>query len=461
MTKRRWKRKLGLAILGLAVFTPLLAFGISNLFLVSPKGRAFIADRIQRRLPLEASVQGATWSPWNGITVYGLRLEQPGELRKAFGKPLLSAQSVRIHPDWAELARKRLSVKGMDIEKPDLTVPIELLSQIPHKDVDPALAMKAPDLAAMNPPAAAASQPGVDTPPAPPIAGIIPPAAQAPQLVAAPAPVTTEPTAWLRVRNGRLRIVSLMSPSPLFHAAGVAGGVPFAGKAAASKLTVARLTCMGNTAPAEIAIPLKWAAPALSTGAIGGGMFGLDFKVGGQIGFVQGMPFRIDAVVPEQKDREIRPGGGVRAKLGTVAAQGRLQGYLQAPGTWQGQWIAEAIAVDTELGAQKNRFDRGHALLVFQNGAIRCLDARLVSEDVSVIGNAMLLSDGRMAANARIVAAPETLVAISRFTQPDSTAPHLTPLSTPQRSALDLQFLGTPGKILYKPNPKAVPVLLR
>ena len=230
------------------------------------------------------------------------------------------------------------------------------------------------------------------------------------------------------------------------------------------EISVSRLKGLGQQAPENIDLPLKWTAPILEAGIIGGEMFGFNFKLGGHIALVPGIPFRIDAAVPEQKDREIRIGGKIRANLGKVVSQGRMQGYLQAPASWQGQWIAQTTAVDVEIEGHKNRFDYGRALLLFQNGALRCLDARLCSDETTIIGNGMLLSDGRMAAITRIVAAPETLVSISRFTQPDPNATdpvHLTPLSTPQRSALDLQIFGRPGNLLYKPNPMAAPIRIR
>jgi hypothetical protein len=461
-------RKSGLALLSLVILTPLLAYGISNVFMLSPKGRAFIAERIARRLlSFEASIEGATWSPWNGITIYGLRMEQPGALRAAFTKPLLSVQSVRIHPDWLALLRKRLVLRGVEIVKPDLYVPIELLSQVPHEEEQSAMAAPPPALAAVTPapasglpPQAMASQP----PPIPPAAGIDPPGGAKPPVVNAPAPAVQTPNVWINVRGGRLGIVSLMSPSPLFEAAGINGSVPISGKPAKSKISVSRLKGLGQQAPENIDLPLKWTAPILEAGIIGGEMFGFNFKLGGHIALVPGIPFRIDAAVPEQKDREIRIGGKIRANLGKVVSQGRMQGYLQAPASWQGQWIAQTTAVDVEIEGHKNRFDYGRALLLFQNGAIRCLDARLCSDETTIIGNGMLLSDGRMAAITRIVAAPETLVSISRFTQPDPNATdpvHLTPLSTPQRSALDLQIFGRPGNLLYKPNPMAAPIRIR
>jgi hypothetical protein len=463
MSKRRWKRKLGLALFGLAFLAPLLAFGVSNLFLVSPKGRALIADKISRQLQLEAKVQGATWSPWNGITIYGLRLEQPDLLRKSFKKPLLSVQSVRIHPDWSALREKTLSLKGMDVVKPDFTIPIELLSQIPQREVSPPLVAKPPDLAAAKPPtghSAPQRNPVTPTPPNPGVTELVPPVQQLPPIVKS-VPAEPSPAVWINIHEGSLGIVSLMSPAPLFHAGGINGSVPLAGKPTESRISVGKMTGLDGKDLGKITLPLKWDAPILTLQAVGGEISGMDFKVAGQIALTQGNPFRIDVAVPEQKDRKLRVAGNALANLGVVMAQGRAQGFLRLPASWQGQWIAQAGAIDAEMGGLKNHFGQGQALVIFQSGVLRCVDARLIGEDASIIGNAMLLSDGRMAGIARIVAAPESLVAISRITRPDSTPPHLTPLSTPQRSALDIQIYGRPGKLFYQSDPMSAPLQLR
>lgn len=462
MSDRRSLRKRCLVLLGLAFLSPLVAFGISNLFLLSPKGRNFIAGKIGSRLHLETSVQGATWSFWNGITVYGLRMEQPGLLREAIARPLLAVQSVQIHPDWPALLRKRLVLKGVDIVKPEIHIPLELLSQIPHQEEMPALAAARPTPAAA-PPAAKPLPEAIALNPAPnpPAAATGPSVLEKPPAPEAAAPEDKTPNVWINVRDGRLGVVSLMSGSPLFEASGINGSVPISGKPAKSNISVFRLKGLGEQAPGKIELPLEWTAPVISTKIMDGEMFGIDFKVGGHVGLVKGIPFRIDASAPEQNDRKIRSSGKTIASLGKIAFQGRTEGYLQAPASWQGKWIARTAAVDVNIGDRKNRFDRGQAMVMFQKGALRCLDARLSSEEATIIGNGAILSDGRIAANARIVASPETLASISSLIRRDPNSTHLTPLSTPQRAALDLQIFGYPGNMLYRPDPLAAPIPLR
>lgn len=457
MRKRRWRRWLGLTVLALAVLGPLLIFGVSNLFLLSSKGRTYVAARIQRVIHLESSVQGSSWTPWNGFTVYGLLIKQPAPLRNAISAPLLTAETIRIHPDWRALAKRRLVIRSIEIRKPDLAVPIELLSQIPSATETPAIAAKPPDLASVAP-----SPP--ETPPAvvPEISP--PPLATAEKQVTAqaqPRPDETAPTFWINISEGQLRIVSAMTKEPLYRIARIDGAIPLGGKSAQAALTFGEIGFLGHTHPETVKVPMSWKSPVLSAGVIDGGLFGLDFKLEARIGLTTGMPFHVGGILPKQDGKEIVLSEALRAKLGSVAGQGHIQGYLLAPGSWQGQGIIQALAMEAEYAGHKVKFDRGHSLLAFQGGALRCLDARLIGDETSVLGNAMLLNDGRFAGAARIVATPETLGAISRFIQPDGSAPQLTALSTPQRAALDMWIFGSPGHIFFKPHPAAKPILLR
>lgn len=458
MRKKGRKRKLGLALLGLAIFTLLAAFGVSNLFLLSPKGREFIERRIESRLRLESSVEGSTWSPWNGITIYGLRIGQPDGTSGPVATPLLSVQSIRLHPDWVALAGRRLEPKAIEILKPEITIPIELLSKIPRPEAKPAMAADAPDLASLEPlrgdnpetQNAPGSQPAATQ--TPNDMGL---SEKAPDITTISAAEAPNPTVWVNVREGRVTIKSQMSPTPLLKAMGINGSIPLGGKSAASLIHVTKIKGFGGLPATEFTLPLKWSKLVLTTGIIGGEVAGLEYKVEGNIGLVPGLPFRIDALVPEQKESEFRFGSEIRAKTGTVMSQARLNGYLEIPSTWQGQCVAQATGVHASVGGRESRFDSGRALILFQNGTIRCLDARLLGEESSIIGNAMILADARIAANTRIVASPETLVEISRLTRSDRKTPQLTPLSTPQRAALDLQLFGHLGDIYYKPDPFA------
>jgi hypothetical protein len=453
MRKRRWRKWLGLAVLALAVLGLPLAFGVSNLFLLSPMGRDFVAGRIQRTIQLETSVRGSTWSPWNGFTVYGLVIKQPPPLRKAVSAPILNAETIRIHPDWRALAKRRLAIRRIEIRKPDGAVAIELLSQIPRAPVDPAIAAKPPELAVADTPR------DLPTPAAPGI----PPAALAPvekpETVAPP--IVTTPTVWISVTGGSLRIVSAMTKEPLCRISRIDGAIPLGGKKAEAGLALGGIAFLGHEIPETVRIPMQWESPVLDAGVIEGGVFGIGCKLEAKFGLTPGIPFLIGAIFPKQDGKEIVLSETIRAKLGSVAGQGRIQGFMLAPASWQGQGVIQAVAVETDYAGQKADFAHGQALVMFQGGALRCIDARLVGEETSILGNATLLSNGRFAAIARVVASPEALLAVSKHTHPEAGVPLFTPLSTPQRAALDMRVFGYPGNVFFQPNPAAKPIPLR
>jgi hypothetical protein len=463
MRRRRWGKRLGKAALATGIGLPLLAFGITNLFLLSPMGRTYVASRIQRTIQLETSVQGCTWSPWNGFTLHGLLVKQPAPLRKAISKPLLTAETIRIHPDWRALLKRKISIRGVEILKPDLSVPIELMSQI---SVQPALPPGMPALAAASQPqrdpALAANDIPGGTPPAIPQTDAAKGAAPKSHPSEGKAvPELRMPTVWITFTDARLEIVSAMLEKPLYRISRIDGGLPIGGRSAGSELAMSGISLLGNRIPEKVKVPVKWQAPVLSLGVIDGAISGISIRAEAQIALTPGIPFLIGAVLPEQEDREVAPSEAISARIGSMAGQGRFMGQLLAPGSWQGQAILQASSLDTVCAGQPAHFEHGQAIVIFQNGALRCVDARLAGEETTVMGNGAMLTDGRAAAIARIVAAPDTLLAISKFTQPTTSELQLSPLSTPQRAALDMQFFGQPGNFFYQPNPAAKPLLLK
>lgn len=461
MKKKRWIGKIVRFAVILAVVLTLAGYGLSNLYLMSPKGRAFLAGKITRISGLDASLQGASWSPWNGVTCYGLRIEQPAALREAIGSPLLLVETVRLDPDWRGFLKRQLIIRSLDVESPILSLPVELLSQLPTPEQVPELASRQHDQVAAvapepQPPAASSS----DRPVGPDVSPAMPNGKT-------PHPTDIEsvieikdPTVWLNLSDARFRILSTFTEEPLYEIGKIGGRIPLGGKAADSEIEFKQVKSMGDILAGHLTIPLRWQGTVLRTKVVDFAFGGIDCKIEATIGLSGGMPFQIGAVIPEQTNRNLEFSENYGAKLGTIAGQGRFQGVLTNPGTWQGQWIAQALAIDGRFRENRNRFEHGHALVVYQGGMLRCADTRLIGESTSILGNATLLKDGRFAAIARIVSTPENLVAISKHTRPDHTAPHLTPLSTPQRAALDLRLFGTPGNFHYIPDAVSEPIPL-
>ncbi len=454
--------KRGKRIRRLVIFTSLsglllvlLAFAASNLYLMSRPGRTRIENKISSRLHLETTIQGASWSPWNGVTIYGLHTRQPEQLREAIHAPFLLVRSIRVIPDWKRLLRRSMIIREIIVLDPELTVPLELATLIPQKEtVPPAIAANLPtEKSTQQPTGPTTAQPLQPTTPALPN----PPATAVPSA----APPDLGPTAWLRLDNAKITIATGFTLTNLINLKHVSGKIPLGGNAADSTVRIGQCEALGIPLVKQLEIPFRWSSPLLifDAGRASEGQIAWSAKVA--VALTGGIPFQIDTIVPPQDEKSLTLPMGFTATIGKLAMQSRLQGLILAPATWNGQGLAQVEDVTANADGQTTAFRNGQALLVFQNGLLQCPDARLVGETLSFMGNAAVLSDGRASANLRIVAAPDTLVALSRHTEPDHRAPSLTPLSTPQRAALDLGFFGAPGKYFYRSNPSAPPVPLQ
>ncbi|MGJ8634534.1 MAG: hypothetical protein ACSHX7_11515 [Luteolibacter sp.] len=478
MPRRRANRlikRLAIIAILLLILLPLIAFGLSNLYLVSPKGQRHIGSRITAFTRMESSVKGATWSPWNGITVYGIEIKQPPPLREEYKSPLLRIQSVRCVPVWKKLATKTLEIRNLDLTNPELSIPIEFLSQIP-RTAPPELASKTqvtspPATPAASPPALAQNHiptptspvaPAQDQHPAPAQASNTPPSntVQEPTRPQNIPPAEAAPTVSVTFTGGRFTLLSTFSEKPLYRIASASGSIPIAGKPKTSTIILNRVSSLGNLLSEKTEIPVNWKAPFLDFGPFEFSSFETEGTLACRLFFTPGIPFIINGNIPEQKDLAFQLPGSLKTKIGVLTAQGGFQGLLRNPTTWQGKAIARSSSIHTEYGTGVTDFEFGRAVILYGNGTLSCVDARLVSETTSLLANGTLLTDGRCASNARIVSTPEILASISRYTQQDSKQAHLTPLSTPQRAALDLQLFGRLGEIYFKPNPMAAPISL-
>lgn len=458
-----WFRRLLVAGLVCAIGLPLVGFGLSNLYLASLKGRDFVGSKIRAVTGLDVSVMGSSWSPWNGISVYGMNVEQPGQLKMELPSPFVRIERIRAAPSWRNLVlNRRLLLKGIELYKPELVLPVELLSQLPSQ---PPVVVQPPAVVQQVIPVPKQT-PTEQTSPAP-----LPSTVSHPKTVAgtpeAKARTAIEnvreissPTVWLKFFGGSVKIVSVKADKTLYQISDLEGNVPLAGKRATSKILLNRIKFLGDPIAETMTIPLEWHSPMLQLGAFDMEIFGIRCEAVANIAITEKLPFQIQAILPKQENQEIGLSEKTNGKLGSIVGQGVFKGQLTSPATWQGQWITQAASIETNFAGNTAHFDQGRAIMVFQNGTLRCLEARLIGESLSVIGNATFLSNGRAAANGRIIAAPDTLVAISKFTQPHSSAPVLTPLSTPQRAALDLQVFGKLGEFYFQPNPRATPIPL-
>lgn len=425
---RRWRRMI-FFLLGL----PAGIFLLGNLSLSSPWACHWIAAKIERRTGMETRVGGASWSPWNGAAIAAVELLQPVPLRAALKQPLIRIDSLRVTPVWKAWLRGRLEVSSIELVSPRFVLPLELASHLarPQKTTPP------PAAAATPPPASV--QPG---PPAP-----TPPAAASPPIHPTP---PSQPTGWLHLKNASFSLVHAGSHRTLIEIAQITGSVPIAGDHAQSALKIDSVSAFGNELARNLAAQLDWTYPLLSLKPLETEIAGYKLVLAGKIASFSGLPTQIDAQLPQQALAAFALPLDGQASAEAITASARFRGLLLAPATWQGDLVAESLAPAIRVAARETKFDRGSAVTVLRGGVISCVDARLIGDELSLLGNATLLADGRAAGAARLVAAPESATAIASRIFPHLAAPSLTPLATPQRAAFDLEAFGNISQLFLR-----------
>lgn len=431
---RRWRRAIP-ALLGLPVLIVLLG----NLILSSGWSCRWIAAKIQHRTGLDARVGSASWSPWSGASLSRVELLQPAPLRVLIKEPLVRIDQMRVTPVWRAWLRGRFEVRSIELDAPRFVLPVELMSHLAGPS-PPGLTTAAP---AVAPPPAV-----VHPPPTPPVA--MPEAAKLPPQPALPS-LPSQPTGWLRLKDASFAIVRAGSSQALLEISKTSGAIPISGDPAQSTIKIGVISAFGNEVTSNLTTTLDWTRPLLSLKPLDTKIGGYQIVLAGKIGSLSGLPLQIEAQLPRQTLMAFAIPFNGHAAAESIAASLRFRGLLLAPGTWQGDVVLEATSPSLDVAGHETKFDKGSVVTVLRGGILSCVDARLISDNLSVLGNATLLADGRAAGAGRLVAAPDSAVAIaSRIFPSIQGGPSLTPLATPQRAAFDLEAFGTIGRLFLR-----------
>lgn len=409
---------------------PFAALLLANVWLACPPGRQWIAGKIQRRTGLEARVGGSSVWPWSGVSLREVELLQPPALRAMVSEPLARAGTIRLTPVWRSWLRGKRDLQAVEFDSPQFVIPVELLADLAKSQIPTAPAAP-PPVAVVTPPFVG---PPAPMPTSPPVAPTVP---------SAQVPITLAPTAWLHLKNASFTVISAVSGKSWFEVSGLSGSIPVAGTSADSALRVRSVRAGGVEVLTDLSTVLDWQFPLLSLKPIETEIHGFKVTFAGKLGMLRGLPVQIEALLPRQPLASIPLPAQGHAEAEAIAANARFRGLLLAPGTWQGDLVTEAQSPSATLAGHDAKFDRGSAITVIRGGMLSCVDARLIGDDLSFLGNATLLADGRTAGVLRMVAAPESATAIvGRMFPTNPQAPSLTPLATPQRAAFDLEAFG-------------------
>lgn len=432
----------------------LALFGLSNLWLWSSWGAGTAEAELEKRTGQEWEIGSMSWSPWNGITLYDVRMLQPGDLRAQLDAPVLDVEKLRVRPYWMQLARGAVVPQEVEIDSPHLTVSVEMLAQLASRTVAPPAtnqpapppAPKPPQPAAPGPPAPepARGQPRLPQPAPPPPK----PRAQGPEPVPAGLPV------HLKVTNACCRLVSATRGLDVLSVEGLDYDQVLMGEDTAGEVRIGRARLLGLLDCSGVRQKLVWKRPYLEFEEQTVDLGGVEARAIAQLGLLRsGMgrfPFLLDLAVDPQ---EIRSAPWLEhvamvVDAGALHARGRISGLLAKPDTWRadGMLSAEDLSVRERHGNHHITFAEVRVPAVCRQGALRWSGVRFISEDVSILGNGTVsLRDGHLSVT-RIVASPEAAAVLERGVRGshivDDRARWWYDLGTPDRKVRDLVVSG-------------------
>lgn len=433
--KRRWSK----VVVGLLAL-PIGLFVLSNLALNSGWTRRWVAGKLERNFGLPTQVGGLSWSPWFGVEAQNVVIQQPEPLRAGVKEPLARIERVRVVPVWRDWLHRRWTTRSVTFVSPRLVMPLEILS---HFATPPQ-----PTLPAAGPPVAVAIPP---TPP--PVAGPavapVPGPTAVPTPVAAPLPALPPiPTTWLHLENASFALVHAGSDHALAEFSGFSGAIPVAGDPAKSHIGVDHIFVGGHEMAEHLGSDIAWKWPVLALRPVSFGAAGLDFRVAAQVASLEGAPVQLEWEMPSQELKETALPLGATASARSISAAFRFRGLLLAPVTWTGVLTAAADAPIVRVGTKEQAFDRASLVGVLQGGALECREVKIVSDSLALLGNGAILADGRISGSLRLIGPPDSVTGIVAEAFPTlPKPPSLTPLATPQRSAFDIEAVGSLGAL--------------
>jgi hypothetical protein len=468
---RHWRQ-----IVSILPLLAVLLFLAANLIISGPWLRQRAIAIVERKFKLPAEIGGITWTPWGGVAIHRLAVLQPAPLRSSMPEPLLSIAEIRFTPTWKALLKRRFEVERLTLDTPRLYLPIEIMAEL-LKDTTvaapppliaaapaPASPITAEPTHAATPTEQAAPQPASPTPTEPAAPTAPTPSEPTPSEPAPSEPATVKPppppppaasalppTQWVDLKNASCVIVSAKKGVSLATISGVSGSIPVYGQSAESTLTTQSISIGAISTKSELSTKISWAYPIFSIAPFET-QFG-DYKClfSAKLAALPRLPLQIEAQFSPQRLEEITLPLDMRLAAESIAAIGRFRGLMLSPSTWDGDFRTELKSAILNVADQVTHFDHGGAITLLRGGILSCVDARLVGDNLSILGNGTLVADGRVAAVARVVSHRETVESIANRIFSQVPGPRaLTELNTPQRVAFDLQAAGTLSQLLIR-----------
>ncbi len=449
--KRRWLRR----IVWLTLLSPLFFIVASNAWLLSPWGKSWICGKIKSRIELDASIGSAWWIPGGKLHLADLTIHQPEELRSKIPSPVASVKNITLQPRWQQILRGKRDFFSCEIESPDIVLSLEMLRKIlatnanplgasaPANTQTPILPTKQPPLDVainQNPQAPPPNVPeGNPSNPAPPPATPSASDTKPNPADATPPPPPASPESWIFVRNARIRLLHANSGEYLFDLRDITTDIPIEGPQAKGRLSFASLEIYHQKIYEKTEIPLEWKSPLLQMGPKQLELDGIPYEFSMQFLKADGIPF---SVVVQQPGKS----WGIQEVFHAEQLQSlhRGAGLLTHPLSWQAESIVLAANLRTRMGGMPKEFHFLQSRCILTGGVLRCTDFRLISDELSLLGNGMILPNANLLGVLRVVASPRDAAFIdANLTKLTPETPQfLPPFGNPDRRGNDFLFGG-------------------
>ncbi len=411
---------------GWLILMVLLVYGASNLWLSSRWGTGMAEARLKVRTGLDWQIESMTWSPWNGLTIRGAQMLQPEELRGYLSEPVMSVDRIQVQPYWTQLLRGRLRASEVMIDSPRVTVTVEMLA---------AMASNVSAAQAVPPPPGSPQKfvpPVVQKPVRPPLGKTHPGGPMKdPSQPAKPAPAVASaerkrPPAGLPLRlrmdGVSLRLVSASKNMELIRLDQTSLDIPVFGEDAMGLIKLGALKVPGVSELTGLEQAVVWKRPYLQIEEKAVDVGGLKLRFLGQLGMTKNargkLPFYGAFVIDPQKLERVQwlERLALVVQADELAGRFSLSGALSNPMSWraEGLMLGEDVGLQEKHGGHDVVFEEVVLPAVFRQGQLRWSGARLIGEDVAVLGNGQVSARDGILSVTRLVVSPEVAEMLRR-----------------------------------------------
>jgi len=406
--------------------------------------RNWVEHKLERRSEWEWNIGSLSWTPWTGIQVRDVSAELPNQESGMTVRSLCRAD-VDVQVYWDALPKGVLEVREIRIRRGRIAIPMELLALLPGRE-EPA---KEPTASPERLPEAGGEKNEAGPEPGGKKLG-----RQSARSREEGRPPAGRPS---RVILDRCEIGVYSSNGKgkggfVLHNLG--GEVPLQGEDAPGWIECDGVTLGGRVLSGAWRNRIEWRRPFLRLAPTEFDWGGLSVRSEGSIR-LRGTPrFLVKIEVPVGPMRmnsvPMAPWSEMGVEAGRIHMKGSLGGALTSLNSWRGDLEVDAsdLGLTHAVWGEKLEFEHGKLTASMRGGTLQVIDGRLHSEQLSFLGNGMIVPDGRVRGVLRVVADRDRAAAITRFAVGAMltggwTRSWLAPLVTSDRHYRDLQLEGT------------------